>query len=70
MKKLLVGSLLVLGLGQTGCAFFHASAVGTGYENDATREMNNLERDYKADRISRREYESRKGQVELGTFTY
>jgi hypothetical protein len=75
MKKLMLVCLLVMALGQSGCAFLGGAALGaagTGaaYEYNAHSQMNKLEDDYKHERISRKEYESRKAQIEKGSILY
>jgi hypothetical protein len=67
--------VLMMGFGQSGCAFLGGAAVGAlgtsaGYEINAHSKMNQLEDDYKAERISRKEYESRKSQLEKGSIVY
>ena len=74
MKKYLV-LLMLLSLGQWGCEFLGGAAVGSlatgaGYEFNAKRQMDRLEDDYKHERISRREYEQRKRQIESGSLIY
>ena len=75
MKKLMLALVLMVGVGQSGCAFLGGAAVGAlgtsaGYEINAHSKMNQLEDDYKAERISRREYEARKSQIEKGSIVY
>ena len=75
MKKLMLVLVLITGLGQSGCAFLGGAAVGAGaagagYEIQAYRQMQKLEEDYKAEKISRAEYESRKKQIEAGSILY
>ncbi|HEX2227031.1 MAG TPA: hypothetical protein VHM64_07805 [Candidatus Binatia bacterium] len=76
MKALMLGSLLiVLGLAQSGCAFLGGAAAGSlatgaAYEFNAKRQMDRLEEDLKSERISRREYEERKKQIESGSIIY
>ena len=75
MKKLMLVLVLVAGLGQSGCAFLGGAAVGAlgtsaAYEINAHSQMSKLEDDYKAERISRNEYESRKSQIEKGSIIY
>ena len=75
MKRLMLALVLLMGLGQSGCAFLGGAAVGAlgtsaGYEINAHSKMNQLEDDYKAERISRSEYESRKSQIEKGSILY
>ena len=75
MKKLILALVLFMGFGQSGCAFLGGAAVGAlgtsaGYEINAHSKMNQLEDDYKAERISRSEYESRKSQIEKGSIIY
>jgi len=60
---------LFIGLGHSGCAFLGGAAVGAlgtsaGYEINAHSEMDKVEADYRAERISRGEYEARKSQIE------
>ncbi len=76
MKKYLL-ALILLGLGQWGCsgqfwggAATGALATGAGYEIQAKRQMDKLEDDFKNERISRREYETRKQQIERGSLIY
>ena len=75
MKKLMLVFVLMIAVGQSGCAFLGGAAVGAlgtsaGYEINARSKMNQLEDDYKAERISRREYEARKSQLEKGSILY
>ena len=75
MKKLMLGLVLVVALGQAGCAFLGGAAVGAGftcgaYEYNAHREMQQLEEDYRNEKISRAEYEKRKQQIEAGSIIY
>jgi hypothetical protein len=72
----ILGTLLLLGsLGLGGCEFVAgaatgALATGAGYEINANRQLNKLEDDYRNERISRREYERRKDQLERGSIIY
>jgi len=75
MNKLMLVLVLMVALGQSGCAFLGGAAVGAvgtsaGYEYNAYSQMTKLEDDYKAERISRREYETRKSQIEKGSILY
>jgi hypothetical protein len=75
MTKLMLVLVLLIGLSQSGCAFMGGAAVGAlgtsaGYEINAHSKMNQLENDFKAERISRREYEARKSQIEKGSILY
>jgi hypothetical protein len=75
MRRLMLVLVLMIGLGQSGCAFLGGAAVGAGatgagYEYNAYTQMNKLEDDYKHERISRKEYESRKAQIEKGSILY
>jgi len=75
MKKILLVLVLLIGVSQSGCAFLGGAAVGAlgtsaGYEINANSKMNQVEEDYKAERISRAEYESRKSQIEKGSLIY
>jgi hypothetical protein len=74
MKKYLP-LLFLVGLSQWGCEFLGGAAVGTlatgaGYEINARRQMDRLEEDFRRERISRREYEERKRQIEQGSIIY
>ena len=75
MKKIVLTLVLLIGLTQSGCAFLGGAAVGSlatgaGYEINAHSQMEKLEADYRNERISRREYESRKAQIEKGSIVY
>lgn len=77
MKRLLLLSSLVLAAATFGCSSRGGSAaggalggaaVGAGaYEYKSHREMQQLEQDYKAGRIDKREYQIRKDQIEKGS---
>jgi hypothetical protein len=75
MKNLMLVLVLMVALGQSGCAFLGGAAVGAlgtsaGYEINAKSKMDQLESDYRAERISRKEYEARKSQLEKGSIIY
>ena len=75
MTKLMLVLVFMFALGQSGCAFLGGAAVGAvgtsaAYEINAHSKMNQIEADYKAERISRSEYESRKSQIEKGSILY
>lgn len=75
MKNLMLVFVLMMAVGQSGCAFLGGAVLGTlgtgaAYEYNARSEMDKLEADYKAERISRREYEARKSQIEKGSIVY
>jgi hypothetical protein len=75
MKKLMLTLVLLIGVGQSGCAFLGGAALGAlgtsaGYEINAKSKMDQLEDDYKNERISRAEYLSRKSQLEKGSIAY
>jgi hypothetical protein len=74
MKKYMA-LLILMSLGQWGCEFLGGAAVGSlatgaGYEINAKRQMDKLEDDYKNERISRREYDTRKKQIEASSIIY
>jgi len=74
MKTFLV-LMLAAALTQSGCAFLGGAATGVlatgaGYEIQAKRQMDKLDDDLKSERISRREYEQRKQQIESGSIIY
>ena len=67
--------LMLLTTFQWGCQFLAgaatgAIATGAGYEIQAKRQMDRLNEDYREERISRREYETRKQQIEEGSIIY
>ena len=75
MQKLMVLLALMIVLGQWGCQFVGGSASGnrtpvSGYNSNSHYQMNQLEGDYRDQRITRRDYEIRKGQVEIGVILY
>jgi len=75
MNKLMLALAFLMVLGQSGCAFLGGAVLGTlgtgaAYEYNAHSEMDKVEADYKAERISRREYEARKSQIEKGSIVY
>jgi hypothetical protein len=75
MKKIILLAAILIGVTQSGCAFLGGAALGTlatgaGYEINANNQMDRLEDDYRKERISRREYETRKAQIEKGSIIY
>jgi hypothetical protein len=75
MRKLLVLFALMIALGQWGCQFVGGAASGNtipvlGYDSNSHYQMNQLEEDYREQRISRRDYEIRNGQVEIEILLY
>lgn len=75
MKKIMMVLVMLVGLAQAGCEFIGGAAVGAGatgagYEYNAYRQMQQLEEDYKNEKISRAEYEERKKQIEAGSIIY
>ena len=74
MKKDLL-LIMLASMTQWGCEFLGGAAVGglatgAGYEINANRQMDRLEDDFRRERISRREYEERKRQIERGSIIY
>jgi hypothetical protein len=67
---LLMGSLALAGCEFAAGAATGVLATGAGYEINAKRQMDKLEDDYRSERISRREYERRKDQLEKGSILY
>jgi len=77
MKKAIYAVLVSGALAQAGCSpqFWGGAAVGAlgaggGYEYQSKRQMDRLEDDRKAGRISREEYQDRKSQIERGSLIY
>jgi hypothetical protein len=67
---LLLGSMALTGCEFAAGAATGALATGAGYEINANRQLDRLEDDYRRERISRREYERRKEQIERGSIIY
>ena len=53
-----------------GGAAFGCLATGAGYGYNAKRQMDRLDEDLRNERISRREYEERRQQIERGSIIY
>lgn len=75
MKKLMLVLVLSMAVCQSGCAFLGGAAVGAlgtsaAYEINAGSKMNQIEADYKAERISRAKYLARESQIEKGSVVY
>jgi hypothetical protein len=74
MRKFTVLLALMIALGQWGCHFLGTASGNrtpvSGYVSNSHYQMNQLEEDYRAQRITPREYEIRKGQVEIGFILY
>ena len=75
MKMLVLAFVLLVGVSQSGCMLLGGAALGAlgtsaGYEINAKSKMDQLEDDYKAERISRKEYLARKSQLEKGSIVY
>ena len=74
MRKFTVLLALMIALGQWGCQFLGTASGNrtpvSGYVANSHYQMNQLEEDYRAQRITPREYEIRKGQVEIGFILY
>jgi len=75
MSKLILLATILVGLGQSGCAFLGGAALGAAgtsaaYEVNAHNQMEKLDSDLRNERISRREYETRKRQIEKGSILY
>jgi hypothetical protein len=75
MKNIILALTLLIGLSQSGCAFLGGAALGTlatgaGYEINNHSQMEKLDADLRNERISRREYEARKSQIEKGSIIY
>jgi hypothetical protein len=70
-------ALLLVGFIAAGCSpqFWGGAATGAlgagaGYELRARQQLNQLEEDYKAGRITREQYEDRKREIERGSIIY
>jgi hypothetical protein len=75
MKNIMLALVLLIGVSQSGCAFLGGAAVGAlgtsgAYEINAHSKMEQVESDYKNEKISRAEYLNRKSQIEKGSIIY
>lgn len=77
VEKILLALLLAMAIGTTGCSkeFWGgaaAGAVGTGagYELSKKRQMDKLEEDRAAGRITQEQYQQRKAEIEKGSLIY
>ena len=75
MNKLMLVLVLLIGVSQCGCAFLGGAALGAvgtsaAYEVNAHSKMEQIENDYKSERISRTEYLNRKSQIEKSSIIY
>lgn len=75
MNKILLALVLAIGVAQSGCAFLGGAALGSlatgaGYEVNSKSQMDKLDDDYRKEKISRKEYETRKAQIEKGSIIY
>jgi hypothetical protein len=70
LALLLLGSVSLGGCEFAAGAATGALATGAGYEINAKRQMDRIEDDYRRERISRREYERRRNQIERGSIIY
>jgi hypothetical protein len=66
ISRLLSVAIVGILLTTSGCAAFVLGAVagGGGYEAYQASEMDDLEKDYAAGKISKQEYEARKAQID------
>ncbi len=76
MKTYVATLILLLGAMLTGgCAFLGGAAVGAagagaGYEYRTKQQLDRLKEDYRAGKITRQEYETRKKEIEEGSLIY
>ena len=75
MNILMLVLVLLIGVSQSGCAFLGGAALGAvgtsaAYEVNAHSKMEQIENDYKSERISRTEYLNRKSQIEKSSIIY
>jgi hypothetical protein len=75
MNLLMLVLVLLIGVSQSGCAFLGGAALGAvgtsaAYEVNAHSKMEQIENDYKSEKISRAEYLNRKSQIEKGSIVY
>ena len=74
MRKLMMLFALMIALGQWGCQFLGTASgnrtPALGYDSNSHYQMHQLEEDYRAQRMTRRDYEIRKGQAEIGFILY
>jgi hypothetical protein len=77
MKRLIVAVMMLVSVVLSSCssnagsaglgALGGAAAGAAGYEYNAHRQMQELEEDYRAGRIDRREYQIRRDQIRRGS---
>jgi hypothetical protein len=77
MRKIMVLFALMMALGQWACQLVGGTASWNtvtveSYESnsDSDNRMNQLAEDYRAGRVTRRDYDARKGQVEIGSIHF
>jgi len=76
MKNILLVAAVGFTLcGLCGCSFLGGGAVGAagtgaGYEYNANRQLEKLDKDLKAGRIDQKEYDIRKDQINRGSIVY
>jgi hypothetical protein len=75
MRKITVLFALMMALGQWACQLVGRTASWNtvtveSYDSNTDNRMNQLAEDYRAQRVTRRDYEARKGQVEIGSVHY
>ena len=75
MKNIILALVFLIGVSQSGCMFLGGAAVGAlgtsgGYEINAHSKMEQVESDYKNEKITRAEYLNRKSQIEKGSIIY
>ncbi len=80
MKKAILTTVLLFiftlaSMFACGCQFLAGAAVGTAgtgaaYEYNAKQQLDRLEEDYKAGKITKEEYEARKKQIDEGSIIY
>jgi hypothetical protein len=77
MKRSILAALVLAVMTSWGCSgqFWGGAAAGAlgagaGYEIQSKRQMDSLEDDYKSGKIDRREYDTRKQQIERGSIIY
>lgn len=76
-RKILLVLFLASSIGITGCSkeFWGGAAVGAvgagaGYELSRKRQMDRLEEDRAAGRITQEEYQQRRAEIEKGSLIY
>jgi len=73
VAMMILAAAMVISL--PGCAYLAGTGTGVvgagaAYEVNAKKQLDKLEKDYKAGKITKEEYEARKDQIKKGSLIY